>query len=211
MTDPAVIREQIEQTRGNLSDDVNALADSVKPGNVAKRHVNKVRDAATSAKDKVMGATSDAGSRVMGVASDAGAQVKGVASGAGSQVGSAGSSLTETVTSAPQQIQSRTAGNPLAAGVIALGVGWLIGSLLPSTRAEQQAAVSVKETAVPLVSDVAKDATESLRGPAQEALESVKSTASDAAATVKDEGTSSVQDVKQQAVEAKDTVQDARS
>jgi gas vesicle protein len=195
MSNPDVIREQIEATRSNLSSDVNALADTVNPAHVAKRQVEKVRSVAGSAKDKVMGAASDAGSR---------------AGSAGSGLTDTVSGLSGTVTSTPQRIQDGASGSPLAAGLIAVGVGWLIGSLIPASRAEQKAAVSVKETAAPMISDVAKDAADSLKEPAQEAVESVKSTATDAVATVKDEGSSSVDDVKQQAMDAKDTVQESR-
>ena len=38
-TDPDQIREEIRLTRGELSSDVNALAEGVKPGNVARRQV----------------------------------------------------------------------------------------------------------------------------------------------------------------------------
>ena len=36
-SDPDQIREQIEQTRTSLSEDVNTLADTVNPAHVAKR------------------------------------------------------------------------------------------------------------------------------------------------------------------------------
>ena len=58
--DPDQIRQEIEATRGDLSDNVNALADSVRPGNVARRQVDKVMDGASDLKDRVMGAAEDA-------------------------------------------------------------------------------------------------------------------------------------------------------
>ena len=58
--DPDQIRQEIEATRGDLSDNVNALADSVRPGNVARRQVDKVMDGAADLKDRVMGAAGDA-------------------------------------------------------------------------------------------------------------------------------------------------------
>ena len=56
--DPDQIRREIERTRSELSDNVNALGDKVNPGNIAKRQVGRVRGAATSV--KVAGTVSDA-------------------------------------------------------------------------------------------------------------------------------------------------------
>lgn len=188
MTDPDQIRAQIENTRGDLSDDVNALADKVNPSHVAKRQVSRVRNVAGSAKDRVMG----------------------TASSLTSSASSAGSSATSTLSDAPATVQRQTAGNPLAAGLIAFGAGWLLGSLLPVTEKEQQAAVQVKESATPVVKDAAQEVADHLKQPAQQAVDAVKDTASSAADTVKDQGMSAAQDVKDQAQDAKDTVQQSR-
>jgi len=45
----------------------------------------------------------------------------------------------------PAQATRRTCGNLLAAGLIALDAGWLIGSLVPASRAEQDAAATGTE------------------------------------------------------------------
>ena len=191
MTDPDQIHADIEVTRGNLSDNVNALTDSVKPANVAHRQVDKARGAVTDVKDKVMG----------------------VSSSAASSAGSTASSVSDAVTGAPQTAKSRTQGNPLAAGLIAFGAGWLLGSALPASGKETQAAGALKDNASTLaqpLTDAAKNVAAELKQPAQQAVESVKATATDAAATVKDESVSSAQDVKDQAQDAKDTVAQAR-
>ncbi|HJY56715.1 MAG TPA: hypothetical protein VJ418_10055, partial [Streptosporangiaceae bacterium] len=111
---------------------------------------------------------------------------------------------------APDRLRRQTAGNPLAVGLIAVGVGWLVGSLLPASSAEERAATKVKETAAPVVTDAAKDAAASLQDPAKQAAESVKAAATDAAAAVKDETASSAHDVRDQARAARDTVTDSR-
>jgi gas vesicle protein len=182
-TDPDEIREEIERTRADLSDNVNALADSVNPAHVAGRQVDKVKGAVFGVKDKVMGGRDDAddSSSVLGSAQSA-------------------------VAGAPAQLQSQARGNPLAAGLIAFGVGLLAGSLLPTSTQEQQAASKVKGAATPLLSDAGKQVADNLKEPAQQAVEAVKGTATDAVSTVKDEGTSAAQDVKGQAQDAKDTV-----
>lgn len=183
--DPDEIREEIERTRADLSDNVNALADSVNPAHVAGRQVDKVKGAVFGVKDKVMGGGSD------------------LTADAGSKLGSAQSA----VTGAPAQLGAQARGNPLAAGLIAFGAGLLGGSLLPTSQREQQAAAKVKDAATPVLSDAAKEVSDSLKEPAQQAVAAVKDTATDAASTVKDEGTSAAQDVKGQAQDAKETVQ----
>jgi ElaB/YqjD/DUF883 family membrane-anchored ribosome-binding protein len=189
MSDPDEIRAQIEQTRSNLSADVNGLADSVNPTVIAKRQVNKVTGAVTGVRHKVMGA----------------------ASSASSSMSETGSTMTDTVSGAPDKLTAQTAGNPLAVGLIAFGVGALIGSLLPASSAEKQAATKVKENVTPMVTDVAKEVAGNLKEPAQGAMDSVKSTATDAAATVKDESSSAADDLKDQAQDAKNTMQSTSS
>jgi len=194
--DPDQIRAEIERTRANLSNDVNQLTDTVTPSHVAKRQVDKAKGAVVGVKERVMGSAADLHSS----ASDKASNVAGKASDMGS-----------AVTGAPSTVKSRAAGNPLAAGLIAVGVGWLVGSLMPVSEREKQAATQVKDTAMPMVSDAAKEVAENLKPAAQEAVESVKETAADAAETVKEEGKSSAQDVQGQAVDAKDTIQESRS
>jgi len=184
-SDPDEIREQIEETRTNLSQDVNTLADTVNPAHAAKRTATRARSAVTGVKDKVMCAASQPGS---GISSTAG----------------------EKASAAQEQLRRQASGNPLAVGLIAVGLGWLVGSLLPASPAEEQAAVKVKDAALPAVTGAAKEAAASLQDPAQQAAEAVKATAADAATTVKDESASAARDVRDQAQTARDTVGDSR-
>ena len=183
--DPDEIREQIERTRADLSQNVNSLADTVNPAHAAKRQADRVRGALTGAKDKVMGG----------------------ASTTGDNLSSARSSATDAVAGSPDRVKARTSNNPLALGLIAFGAGWLAGSLVPASSAEQQAAVRVKEAATPYVSGAAHDVADNLKQPAQHAASTIKDAASDAADTVKSEGSSAAQDVKDEAQHAKDAVQ----
>jgi len=126
--DPDQIRGDIEATRGDLSTNVNALADSERPGTVARRQAEKVTGDVSGLKDRVMGAAD------------------GATSGGGTMSDSM-SSAKDTAASVPSQARRGTRGNPLAAGLIAFGGGWLLGSLLPASSAEQQAATSLKDKA----------------------------------------------------------------
>src|SRR5688500_12855407 len=160
--DPDEIRNDIERTRRELGQDVDALADKVNPAKAMERQTDKVRRAATRMKDRVMGTASD----VVDSTQDA-------------------------VADAPRKVASATQGNPIAVGLIAFGVGLLAASLIPASRAEQQAAEKVKDAAAPLVDeakDVAMESADHLREPAKEAAEAVKDRAKEGVETVKDEG-----------------------
>ena len=188
--DPDEIRRDIERTRGELSNDVNALGDKVNPGSIARRQVGRVRGAATAVKDSVMGAASDAADSTQHAASAVG----------------------EAVSEAPSTVADRAKGSPVAAGLIAFGLGLLASSLVPASRPEQRAAQAVKETAEPVLqelTDAAKQTAQNLQEPAQHALEEVKATATDAMDTVRQDTGDAAEQVKEQAVDSKNTVQRA--
>jgi gas vesicle protein len=189
-SDPDQIRREIERTRTGLSDNVNALGDKVNPGSIARRQAGRVRGAATSVKDAVLGSAADA-------------------AGTGQQVAT---TMGDAVSNAPSGVARKAQGSPIAAGLIAFGAGLLVSSLLPASRAEQQAAQAVKDTAQPLVDDLtdtAKNVAGHLQEPAQQAMAEVTSTATDAVAAVKDDATTAAADVKDQAQESKESVQQA--
>jgi Protein of unknown function (DUF3618) len=170
MSDPDEIRTDIERTRQELGQDVDALADKVNPGKIAQRQTDKVRQAATRVKDRVMGTTSDAVGSTQAAMGQAG----------------------ETVADAQRKVASATQGNPIAVGLIAFGAGLLAASLVPASRPEQQAAEKVKDTTAPLVDEVKDAAMESadrLKEPAKGAAEAVKERAKEGVDTVKAEGT----------------------
>ena len=224
-SDPEQIRREIERTQAALSQDVDALTEKVTPGKIVERRVDRARDAATRLKEKVMGsdpysgrssgggvreATSHAADRVSDTASSATASVQDAASSAASSVQDAAATAADAVQQAPQAIRRQTRGNPLAAGLIAFGAGWLVSSLLPATRREQELADQAKQVAQervqPAAQQVAAEVRENLREPVQQAAESVRSTAQDAKDTVADEGRLAAQDVSGRAQDAAGTV-----
>ena len=186
--DPEQIRQDIERTRAELSDDVNALGDKVSPRHIAGRQAGRARDAASNLKDRVMGSAHD--DSMTSSATDA------MSSGA------------DAVRSAPTTVRRQAQGNPLAAGLIAFGAGWLLSSLLPASRPEQQAAAQLRDKAGDMsqpVMEQAKQAgqemVDNLRQPAQDAVGQVRSTAQDAADHVSGQAQQATQDVKQTAAE----------
>jgi ElaB/YqjD/DUF883 family membrane-anchored ribosome-binding protein len=217
--DPDEIRADIERTRAALSDNVDDLAESVKPKNVAGRQVGKVKEAASNLKDRVMGPDDDdySGSAVGTVgdkASSAKDAVADKASSAKDTVSGKASEAREAVRQAPRRMKRRAQGNPLAAGVIAFGLGMLVSSLIPSTEKEREAVSQLQENLEPVkekASEVAQDMAENLKQPAQEAGESVKAAAAEGVENVKQEGRSAAADVKDQAQASKETVQQQSS
>jgi gas vesicle protein len=225
--DPDEIRADIERTRATLSNDVDDLAESVKPKSVAQRQVDKVKDAAGSLKDRVMGSDDDDySSSTVGdkayAAKDAVADrayaakdaVTDKAYAARDTVSEKASDAADAVREAPTTLKRKTQGNPLAAGVIAFGLGMLVSSLIPSSEKERRAVSQLQDNLEPVkqkATEVAQDVGENLRPAAQEAAQSVKSTAQEGVENVKQEGQSATQDVKDQAQDSKDTVRQQSS
>ena len=214
-TDPDQIRSEIDQTQRELSADVDALTDKISPPRIVERRVRRTRVAMTNMRDRIMGSTSDtyqtAGSATSGVAGN----VSDRASAARDTVADTASSAADTVRSAPENIRRGTEGNPLAAGLIAFGAGWLLSSLLPASEPEQRVASQVKDFAVeqgrPVagqLGDAGQQAAEQLKESAQQRAETVRQTATDAASTVAGEAQSAASDVTGHARQAARQVRD---
>lgn len=184
MTDsPDEIRAEIERTRRELGSDVDALADKVSPSKAVDRQVAKVRGAFSSVRDRVMGAADDAGSSLSDAAGHVG--------------------------DAKDRIVSKAEGNPLAVGLMALGAGLLVASLIPASSREKDLAAQVKDGAQPLVdelTDVAKEMGEHLKEPAQEAVSALTQSAQDSATVVKEEAQHATDSVKGQAEQTRDNL-----
>lgn len=208
--DADAIRTDIERTRAELSHNVDTLTETANPKNVAGRQVDKVKGAAHSVREHLMGSPDDpADSGRLGEATDAVAdkatEVKQRATAASDRV--AGNAV-----EASRQVRRKTRGNPLAAGLIAFGIGYLISSAIPTTEREQRASRRLQDKAEPLkesLTETAHELGDRLRNPAQEAVESIKDSAGEAVSTVKQEGRSAAEEVRDQAKSSGDAVRDS--
>jgi hypothetical protein len=220
--DPEAIRRQIEQTQRELSYDVDALNEKVNPSRVVDRRVSAAKGRFSRAKDRVMGSAHDTRASAQYRAQDAAGTVQDKAHGAAETVQGAAQQTAQAVQQAPDTIVRQAQGNPLAAGLIAFGVGWLVSSLMPASEKErqlaQQAESAVREHKDELLApaqqaaqETAQEVAGELRSAAMHAAKEVASTAASAAGTVAHEGKSAAQDVKGQAQESKETVQSQRS
>lgn len=220
--DPDRLRSQIEHTQRNLSTDVDLLAEKVTPSRVVRRRVGRARRAMYTMRDRVMGSAADttgtARDRVSDTASSVADRASSMADDAATTARESAQGAKEAVREAPQAIRRGTEGNPIAAGLIAFGAGWLLSTLAPPTKQEQelaeQATSWAREHSGPVKEElghVAEEVKENLREPAQQAAEAVKSTATDATRTVREDAESAVQDVGDRAGAARNSVQDNRS
>ena len=192
------LRREIEATRGDISRDVDALTYKASPSRIVSDRVDATKSRFTRAKDRVFGSAGDAGSAVQGRASSVAGTAGDTLGSARDSVSSAASDAASAVQAAPDVARRQTEGNPLAAGLIAFGVGWLVSSLLPASEAETRAAGQVadaaKEHAQPVLEEAkqaAAEVGENLKEPARDAVESVKSTAQQGAQEVKEQAQTS--------------------
>jgi cell division septum initiation protein DivIVA len=214
-SDPDQIRESIERTQQNLSADVDALTEKVSPPRIVQRRVQRTRSAMTSMKERIMGSPQGlaspggAAGSAASSARDMASSAKDAASSAKDTVAAKAASVADMAGSAPDLARERTRGNPLAAGLIAFGAGWLIGSLLPATEPEQQAASQVKDVVTekggPVTEQLrqaGQETVQELRESAQQRAQSVRETATDAAAAVAGEAQAHAAEVSSHAQEA---------
>jgi uncharacterized protein YjbJ (UPF0337 family) len=231
------LRQDIEKTRRDLSYDVAALTNKVSPQRIIGERVDRVRGAFRSVKDKVMGTASDIGHTGRAMTSSAAHQVgtttaelgeagRSMASSTAHRIGDTASAATHRIgdtaasashrigdiaRSAGQMPRQQMQGSPLAAGLIAFGLGALISSMFPTTPREQRIAGRMldeayeraggfRQQAMGAAQHVRQDVAESVRHAAMEAAKS----ASHGAAEVLREGRSAAHDLRMQAHETRE-------
>jgi gas vesicle protein len=184
--DPDAIRQDIEQTRAEMSETVEAIGYKADVPSRAKDKVsekvdnvkNKVSDTATRAKEAVTGTTSRVGDRVTDATPSSG-QVR--------------------------QQARRTAGlakeNPLGLAIGAVAVGFLAGLAVPSTRVEDEK-----------LGPMADQVKDRVKETGQEALDRGKQVAQEVASTAADTAKSRAQEHGQELADsARESAQDVRS
>jgi hypothetical protein len=155
---PDEIRQQIEQTRAQMDDTVEAIGYKA---DVPARAKDNVREKV----DSVRSTVSDAASKVTG-------QVKGTAARANEATPSGDEA---------KQKAKRAAGiaqeNPLGLAIGAAALGFLAGLVIPSSRVEDEKLGPVADQVKDKVKETAQEAGERGQEVAQQAAESAKETA----------------------------------
>jgi Protein of unknown function (DUF3618) len=202
MSSPEQIQREIEGTRQSLSYDVDRLTEKVSPGRVVSRRVDRVKGKAGGLKDRIMGAAPDpntfrsAGSAAGSGVSTGVSSVTGAVGDAASTVGDAVSGLGSAAASAPQAVRQQAQGNPLAAGLVAFGIGMVISSLAPATQKEQELAAQAEDKARGPLQEKAQEVGAQLQDSAKESAQQIKEVASQGASDTADQAKSAADDVK---------------
>ena len=202
MTSPDQLESDVNKTRESLSKDVSRLGERVSPGRFVGTRSERIKQSASSVKDKLMGSASNAGPAASDKLSSAVGSVHDATNNAAGSLSDA---------SASGALRNQTQGNPVAAGLIAFGVGWLVSSLVPVSNAEQKVARKVEEHADAVVdplTESAKQVAGNLQQPLQDSAQALKETATDAANRTAEHAKSAADDVKG---DAQDTVADQQN
>jgi ElaB/YqjD/DUF883 family membrane-anchored ribosome-binding protein len=167
--DPDAIREDIEQTRAEMSEAVEAVGYKA---DVPSRAKDKVSETMDSVKNKVSGTATRAREAVVGTASRAGNTMSDTTSRVGDATPSGGQ---------VKQQAKRAAGlaqeNPLGLAVGAAALGFLAGLAVPSTRVENERLGPVADQVKDKVKETGQEALDRGKQVAQEAASSAAETA----------------------------------
>ena len=159
------LRHEIAETRGDLGTTVDAITDQVSPARVIAHQKERLAGRWMSIKESVMGSLELPD--LHAVAADA----------------------SDAVTQVPHQAVVRTKGQPVTAGAIAFGLGFLAAAVFPGTRTEGEVARWVQETGTPVADELKQaghEAAAALREPATEAAVQLKQSATSGAAHVRE-------------------------
>jgi gas vesicle protein len=154
--EPRDIERQIEETRERMGDTVEALSAKADVPGRMRGYVSDKKDAVTS---KLTGA-------------------KDAVAGSGSSVADAGGDMAHSATDTARRGAGMAKDNPLGLAVGAVAAGFLIGTLLPSTRVENEKlgpiADQVKDQARELGSEAIEHGKDIAQETAQQAAETAK-------------------------------------
>lgn len=183
------LRRDIDRTRAGLGDTLEAIGDRVSPRRVVERRKNRMFGGLRSARERVMGVAD-----VHGHLADAHAGAD---------------DMMDRAKEMPTMLKGQAQGNPLTAGALAFGVGFLLAAALPPSRTEEELAEGLMSSTGPLQDELRTSGHElmdHLKEPAQQALEHLKGSATDGAGAVADAAKDAVSKSREDVTDAADTV-----
>lgn len=160
------LRRDIAAQRQDIGRDLEAIGDRLSPGRMVDRSRERTRRRVTTWRERVMGKVQDTRDRM----GDAMPSVGGASD-----------------TSPTEMVEERVEGSPLVAGMVAFGLGFIAGSILPPSSRERELARSVEPQVQQLArgaAETAKEAGEHLAPVVQEEAQAVKEEAGEAASQV---------------------------
>lgn len=157
---PDQIEMDIERTREDLRNDVDALKEKLSPTQAAKRSAARLGDSVGRAREALMGTAEDGVARTQ-----------------------------ESMAGVSDTISRGTRGNPVAVGLGAFVLGWLVSSSIPTSRTEQRAAGTLRDSeaaasVVQPIAETARTVAENAGDSAKEAALEVRREAQSAATAV---------------------------
>ena len=231
---PEQIRREIEQTRAQLAQNLEAIGDRVSPEHVKEQVAEKVSEITDKVnprriverqtaklKDSLSSATDSALGRARGAAGDVRGTLKGVSGTASQAASTAGGGVLQHAqglkergrsvsTDVVGQIRSAPQDNPVASALVVFATGLVVGLALPPSDKERQAADRVRGQVVePLKGQAVragKAVAEELQPAAKAKAERVKRTATGATERVKRQAKGSAGDVQDQAAAAAEQI-----
>ena len=153
--EPRDIEQQIEETRERMGDTVEALSAKADVPGRMKGYVSDKKDAVTS---KLTGA-------------------KDAVAGGGSSVASTGGDMAHGATETARRGAGMAKDNPLGLAVGAVAVGFVVGTLLPSTRIENEKIGPMADQVKDQAREIGSEAIEHGRDIAQETAQQAAETA----------------------------------
>jgi hypothetical protein len=163
------LRRDIATQRQEIGRDLEAIGDRLSPGRVADRSRERAKRRVSTWRERVMGTVGDARGRI------------------GEAVPSAPSMGSGSSQSPTEMVEERVEGSPLVAGMVAFGIGFIAGSVIPASSKEKELARSVEPQLGQIAqeaSETARTAGEHLAPVVQEEAEAVKGEATEAASSV---------------------------
>ena len=170
------LRSEIAQQRSDLTRDFDLIGDKVSPARMVERRTEAVKGRFRRAREAVMGSAED-------MTNSASGRLHAAGDAAGGAVGAVG----DVVSDAPHRIEQGTTGNPLAAGMVAFGLGVLAATVLPPSRKERELARQVQpqlEQAAHAVVEAGQDVAQEMKPAVQQAGADLSQTAKAAAGEV---------------------------
>ena len=201
--DTEQLRAEIDQQRAAISGTVDQIENRVNPSRIVARRQDSVRRTLTNWKDTILGNDEAdysgyrSSSEALGYDNP-----DGDGGGAMEAARERASSAMTAMSGMPETARRQTQGNPLVAGAVALGVGWLVGSLMPQSEKERELARKAEPRLAEVVSTAKEEGQQmvsDLKEPAQDAVQQVKEAGREATTEVKDSGMAAAESVKDSA------------
>jgi len=180
------LREEIAERREGIGRDLTAIGDRVSPGRMADRSKERARRNVASWRTRVMGSADHVKTSIGGAASSA--------------TGSAGSGVGQRISDTEDMVTERVEGSPIAVGLVAFGLGFIAGSLLPATRQEQRLAEKVEpqlDQLAQTVGSTARQAADKVAPTVSEELDAAKGEAKDAVSSAKESAKDELQSARE--------------